>query len=180
MADLAALHSAGARARFVAARARLGTTNEERDKIDTVWNVEKIMEVLPHRYPMLLVDRIVKLEPMKSSVGIKCVTMNEAFFQGHFPGLPVMPGVLIVEAMAQVGACMVLASEEHRGKVPLFGAIDSVKFRKPVVPGDCLLIETEVLWFRSDVGRIKCRALVDDKEVCIAEVTCKLFRKERA
>lgn len=147
---------------------------------DTVWNIEKIMEILPHRYPMLLIDRILELEPMKRCVGVKCVTMNEHFFQGHFPGLPVMPGVLIVESMAQVGACMVLAAEDHLGKVPLFGAIDGVKFRKPVVPGDRMIIDTEVIWFRSDVGRIRGRAMVDDKEVCIAEVTCKLFPKERA
>lgn len=127
---------------------------------------------------MLLVDRILEIEPMVRCVGIKCVTMNEGFFEGHFPGKPVMPGVLILEAMAQVGACMVLADEEQKGKIPLFGAIDGVKFRKPVVPGDVLRLESEVIWFRSGAGKIRGRAFVEDKEVCCAEVTCKLIPRE--
>lgn len=144
-----------------------------------MWNVEKIMEILPHRYPMLLVDRILEIEPLKRSVGIKNVTINEAFFVGHYPGMPVMPGVLIIESMAQVGACMVLTAEGQEGKVPLIAGIDGVKFRRPVVPGDQLYIEAEVVWFRAGMGKIKCRASVDGNLAAECEVSCKLVEGER-
>lgn len=137
------------------------------------------MEMLPHRYPMLLVDRILELEPLKRSVGIKNVTINEAFFVGHYEGMPVMPGVLIVESMAQIGACMVLAAPEMEGRVPLIANIDGVKFKRPVVPGDQLLVEAEVVWFRAGMGKIKCRATVDGHEVAVCEVACKLIPRER-
>jgi len=136
------------------------------------------MQYLPHRYPMLLVDRIVELEPMKRVVGLKNVSMNEAFFQGHYPGLPVMPGVLIIEAMAQAGACMILGDEACKGLFPFIGAIDDVKFRKPVVPGDQLITHCDLLWFRNQIGRIKAEGRVNDELVASMELTFKLLRFE--
>jgi beta-hydroxyacyl-ACP dehydratase FabZ len=134
------------------------------------------MEYLPHRYPMLLVDRILSLEPMVRCVGLKNVTMNEAFFQGHYPGLPIMPGVLIVEAMAQAGACMVLGDEKNKGFVPMIGAVDNVRFRKPVVPGDQLISKTELKWFRSNMGCIEAVGEVDGEAVAEMKLTFKLVR----
>ncbi len=139
-------------------------------------NVTEIMKHLPHRYPMLLVDRIVEFEPGKRCVGLKNVTMNEAFFQGHYPGLPIMPGVLIIEAIAQAGAVILLSEERFAGLVPVIGAIDAVKFRRPVVPGDQLLSEVELMWFKSGVGRIKGTARVDGEVAASIELTFKLSR----
>ena len=112
----------------------------------------EIQEIIPHRYPMLLVDRILELEPMKRAVGIKNVTINEHFFQGHFPDHPVMPGVLILEAMAQVGGVAMLHPEENRGKLAFFAGMDRVKFRKPVVPGDQLGMVAEIIKIRGGMG----------------------------
>lgn len=134
------------------------------------------MEYLPHRYPMLLVDRILELEPMKKSVGLKCVTMNEMFFQGHFPGMPVMPGVLIIEAMGQAGACMVLGAPEHKGFVPMIAAVDSVKLRRPIVPGDVLISRCEMLRFGGAIGKIKAEGFVGEELVASMELTFKLVR----
>jgi 3-hydroxyacyl-[acyl-carrier-protein] dehydratase len=143
-----------------------------------VWNVEKIMQYLPHRYPVLLVDRIIELEPMKRSVGLKNVTINEGFFQGHYPGLPVMPGVLIIEAMAQTGACMILGDESCKGFFPFIGAIDDVRFRRPVVPGDTLITHCDLLWFRNQIGRIKAECKVGEEAVASMELTFKLLKME--
>ena len=129
-----------------------------------------IMKILPHRYPFLLVDRVIAMEEGKRAVGIKNVTMNEDFFQGHFPGRPVMPGVLIVEAMAQVGGVLMLSPQENRGKLAFFMAANEVKFRKPVVPGDQLVIEVEVGKIRSKTGQVKTKALVDGEVVAEAEL----------
>jgi len=135
-----------------------------------VLEIEAIREILPHRYPFLMVDRILELEPGKRAVGIKNVTVNEPFFQGHFPQRAIMPGVLIIEAMAQVGGIMILSVEEHRGKLAYLGTVDRVKFRHPVVPGDTLYMETELLRIRGNMGRVRCAARVGDQSVAEAEI----------
>ena len=134
--------------------------------------VTDIMEILPHRYPMLLVDRIIELEPMKYAIGIKNATFDEQFFQGHFPGKPVMPGVLIAEAMAQVGGVALLYPEENRGKVAVFAKIDNVRFRKQVVPGDQVVTTAEVTKImRGTMGIIHCEGKVDGKVACECDCT---------
>ncbi|MEG6585077.1 3-hydroxyacyl-ACP dehydratase FabZ [Dendrosporobacter sp. 1207_IL3150] len=130
----------------------------------------EIQKIIPHRYPFLLVDRIIELEPMKRAVGIKNVTITEPFFQGHFPGQPVMPGVLILEAMAQVGAVTALYPAENRGKVAFFASIDRVKFRKPVVPGDQLKMVAELVKVRGGMGKLWCEAFVDGQLVAEGEL----------
>jgi UDP-3-O-[3-hydroxymyristoyl] N-acetylglucosamine deacetylase / 3-hydroxyacyl-[acyl-carrier-protein] dehydratase len=142
------------------------TQSEER-----VLEIEDIMRILPHRYPFLLVDRIVEIEEKKRIVGIKNVTINEPFFQGHFPGHPIMPGVLIVEAMAQVGGVLLLGTvEDPERMVVYFMSIDNIKFRKPVRPGDQLRFEVEIVQLRAKVCRIKGVAKVDGAVVCEAEM----------
>jgi 3-hydroxyacyl-[acyl-carrier-protein] dehydratase len=130
----------------------------------------EIRDLIPHRYPFLLVDRIEEVEPGVRAVGIKSVTQNEPFFQGHFPDYPVMPGVLIVEAMAQVGAVGVMSLEEYRGKLALFAGIDGVRFRRQVVPGDVLTMEVEIERLKGKIGRGKGRAMVGGERVCEAEL----------
>jgi len=129
----------------------------------------EIQNVIPHRYPFLLVDRIIEIEPMKRAVGIKNVSINEQFFQGHFPGHPVMPGVLILEAMAQVGGVAMLYPEENRGKLAFFAGMDRVKFRKPVVPGDQLRMVAEIIKVRSGMGKLWVQSFVDDQLVAEGE-----------
>ncbi|MBP2664876.1 MAG: fabZ [Firmicutes bacterium] len=129
----------------------------------------EIQAIIPHRYPMLLVDRIIELEPMKRAVGIKSVTINEQFFAGHFPQKPVMPGVLILEAMAQVGGVAMLYPEENRGKLAVFAGMERVKFRKPVTPGDQLRMVAEVLKLRGSIGKLWAQAFVDGQIVAEAE-----------
>ena len=137
----------------------------------SVYGIEDIMKVLPHRYPFLLVDRIIELESNKRVVGIKNVTINEPFFQGHFPGHPIMPGVLIVEAMAQVGGMLLLGSvPEPDNKVVYFMSLDNVKFRKPVRPGDQLRFELETTQVRGLVCRMHGIARVDGDVVCEADM----------
>ncbi len=138
--------------------------------------LRELLLVLPHRYPMLLVDRIVEYEQGKRIRGYKNVTYNEPFFVGHYPEMPIMPGVLILESMAQVGACMVLADPAYRGRTPLVVGFDKVKFRRPVVPGDCLMTDVESQWFRNDVGSIKAVASVDGNLTCEAEIAFKLLK----
>ena len=133
-------------------------------------STEEIMKILPHRYPFLLVDKIVYLDAGKKATGIKSVTMNEHFFQGHFPNRPIMPGVLIVEAMAQVGGVLMLACQEHRGKLAYFMAANNIKFRKTVVPGDQLVIEVVSGKIRSKTGTVLGKASVDGKVVAEAEL----------
>ena len=119
-------------------------------------NVEEIMEILPHRYPMLLVDKIIEMVPMKYAIGVKCVTMNEPFFQGHFPGHPVMPGALICEAMAQVGGVALQYPEENRGLIPMFTGMDHVRFRSPVLPGDQLVTKAVIKKIIGRMGKVHC------------------------
>lgn len=133
-------------------------------------NIQQIKEIIPHRYPFLLVDRITELEPGQSAKGHKCVSANEEFFNGHFPQKPVMPGVLIIEALAQVGAVALLSEEENRGKIALFGGIKKARFKKQVVPGDVLQLECTLTERRGPVGFGKAIARVDGQVAATAEL----------
>ena len=142
--------------------------------------INDIMKILPHRYPMLLVDRVVEIDEGKRIVGIKNVTANEQFFQGHFPGAPVMPGVLIVEAMAQCSAVLILRGIPDRDeKLFLFGGVDKARFRRPVVPGDQLRMECEVLQRRSNTIKVKGTATVDGNVVAEAEMLSIMVERPR-
>lgn len=136
-------------------------------------DIGQIMDFLPHRYPFLLIDRVIGFERAKRIVAIKNVTINEPFFNGHFPGYPIMPGVLVVEAMAQAG-CILLLSEvaDRESKLVVFTGIEEAKFRRPVTPGDQLRIEVDVLSFRPRRGRMEGKAYVDGKLACEATLTC--------
>jgi 3-hydroxyacyl-[acyl-carrier-protein] dehydratase len=131
---------------------------------------DELQQILPHRYPFLLVDRIEEMAPGEHVVGIKNVTVNEPYFQGHFPGKPVMPGVLIIEAMAQVGAVAILSLPEYQGKIALFAGIDKARFRRQVVPGDQLRIEVKLLKLRGAVGKSEAKAFVGEHLVAEAEL----------
>lgn len=133
--------------------------------------VKEIMEIIPHRQPFLLLDTVEELIPGQRAVAKKCVTYNEPFFQGHFPGEPVMPGVLIIEALAQAGAVAILSKEENRGKTAYFAAIDSAKFKKKVIPGDVLILETEIIKSKGPMGIGKATATVDGKLAVTAQLT---------
>lgn len=133
-------------------------------------DISTILKILPHRYPFLLVDRVIAMEEGKRAIGIKNVTINDHFFEGHFPGKPVMPGVLIVEAMAQVGGVLMLSPTEHRGKLAFFMAANNVKFRKPVIPGDQLKIEVIAGKIRSRTGQVTTKAYVDEELAAEAEL----------
>jgi len=139
--------------------------------METVLDTRAIQELLPHRYPFLLVDRIIELVPRERIVGIKQVTIGEQFFQGHFPGAPVMPGVLIVEALAQVGAILALREIERREeKLVLFSGIERARFRQPVVPGDTLTLEVTALRIGSRIQRMRGEAKVEGRVVAEAEI----------
>ena len=135
-------------------------------------DIREIMNYLPHRYPFLLVDRIVELVPGQKVTGLKNVTINEPFFQGHFPGTPIMPGVLILEAMAQAGGVLAIASlpDKEQGSLMYFMGLDQVKFRKPVVPGDQLILELEVLKQRAKIMKLAGTAKVDEQVVAEAQL----------
>jgi len=140
-----------------------------------VLGIEEIMKTLPHRYPFLLVDRILEMEEKKRIVGLKNVTINEPFFQGHFPGHPIMPGVLIIEAMAQVGGILLMGQiEGYESKVVYFMSLDNVKFRRPVLPGDQLRCELEMLQNRGRTCRMKGVAYVDGNVVAEAEMMARV------
>ncbi len=132
---------------------------------------KEIMDIIPHRHPFLLVDKIEELEPGKRAVGYKSVTFNEPYFAGHFPGEPVMPGVLQIEACAQVGAVAILAMEENKGKTAYFGGINNARFRQKVVPGDVLKLECEIIKQKGPLGVGNATASVDGKVVLTAELT---------
>ena len=143
-----------------------------------VLEIEEIMKILPHRPPMLLVDRILEIDPFHSATGIKNVTMNEPFFVGHFPSCPIMPGVLVLEAMAQVGGVAMLYPDEHRGKIALFGGMDNIKFKKPIVPGDSLITKAEISKVRGEFGVLHADGFVDEKLVAQADFKFALKKSE--
>ncbi|MDI3509093.1 MAG: 3-hydroxyacyl-[acyl-carrier-protein] dehydratase [Clostridiales bacterium] len=141
-------------------------------------DIREIQNILPHRYPFLLVDRILEVEEGKRAVGIKNVTVNEPFFQGHFPGNPIMPGVLILEAMAQVGAVAVLNLEQNKNKLAMFAGIDKARFKRPVVPGDQLRMEVELVKVKGSIGKGKGSAYVGDELAAEAELMFVLTDKQ--
>ena len=133
-------------------------------------NSDQIREIIPHRYPFLLVDRVLEMEPGKSCKAIKNVSANEGQFQGHFPQEHVMPGVLIVEALAQAGALIILSMDEHKGKIAYFAGIDKCKFKQKVIPGDQLLLEVEITKQKGPIGIGTATATVDGKVACVAQL----------
>jgi len=158
------------------------TTNTElTDAANTMLRIGELLNLLPHRYPMLLLDRVTEIVRAKRIVAIKNVTINEPFFAGHFPGYPIMPGVLIVESMAQAGAALLFTEVTERdNKLLVFTGIERARFRRPVTPGDQLRIEVDVLAFRGTAGRLQGKAYVDGKLACEAIVTCRLLARGAA
>lgn len=144
------------------------------------FDIQKIMDYLPHRYPFLLVDRVLSLEPGKSVTALKNVTINEPFFQGHFPGTPIMPGVLIIEALGQAGGILAFSSRpaEKPGSIIYFTGIDKVRFRKPVIPGDQMIMSLEILKERTKVMKVAGKVMVEDKLVAQAELMAAFGEKE--
>lgn len=142
---------------------------------ETILDINQIMEILPHRYPMLLIDRVIEMERKKRIVALKNVSINEPYFVGHFPGYPIMPGVLIAEAIAQTGATLVLIEvPDRRNRVMLFTGIERAKFRRPVLPGDQLRIEVDVIVWRETAVKMQGNAYVDGKLACEAIAMCQL------
>ena len=143
-------------------------------------DINQIMAILPHRFPFLLIDRVVEITPKQRIVALKNVSINEPFFQGHFPGFPIMPGVLVVEAMAQAGAIIIMAElPDREKKLVVFTGIERAKFRRPVTPGDQLRIEVDVLAFKSRLGRMEAKAFVEGKLACQATLTCQIVPRAR-
>ena len=142
-------------------------------------DVEQIRNILPHRYPFLLVDRILELVPGKRARGYKNVTINEEFFEGHFPGHAVMPGVLVCEAMAQVGGVLLLSMTGNEGKLAYFGGMDKVRFRKPVLPGDVLVTDVEMIATKGNIGKIRATAHVGDDVAAEGEFIFALVDRDR-
>jgi 3-hydroxyacyl-[acyl-carrier-protein] dehydratase len=146
-----------------------------------ILDVNEIQRILPHRYPFLMVDAIVEMERLKRVVGIKNVTINESYFQGHFPGRPIMPGVLIIESMAQTGGLLLLQEVPDReNKLLYFVAVDGARFRRPVIPGDQLKVEMTVVSWRGDFCKLDGRATVDGKLAAEATLMCKMIDREQA
>ncbi|HEY4002627.1 MAG TPA: 3-hydroxyacyl-ACP dehydratase FabZ [Candidatus Xenobia bacterium] len=146
----------------------------------TGFDVREIQKILPHRYPFLLVDRMLSIENGVRGQGIKNVTINEPFFQGHYPGKPIMPGVMIVEALAQVGAIVLMNGQREKRLTPYLAGIDTLRFRRPVVPGDQLLLEVELTVSRGDVGKMKTKATVDGQVVVQGEMMFALKEEKDA
>lgn len=145
----------------------------------TTLDINEIQQILPHRYPFLLIDRVVELERMKRIVAIKNITVNEPYFQGHFPGMPIMPGVLMVEAIAQAGGALLLTEVDDRhNKLMVFTGIERARFRRPVTPGDQLRIEVTVLAWRRTAVRMQGKVYVGEKLVCEAVVSCQLVGRK--
>ncbi|HEY1904035.1 MAG TPA: 3-hydroxyacyl-ACP dehydratase FabZ [Terracidiphilus sp.] len=143
------------------------------------FDIQEILGFLPHRYPFLLIDRVVEFERLKRVVALKNVSINEPHFQGHFPGAPIMPGVLVIEAMAQAGAILMLSElPDREKKLAVFTGIDNAKFRRQVVPGDQLRIEVDVLSFRTRAGRMAGKAYVDGRMTCEATLTCMIVPRD--
>ncbi len=136
-----------------------------------IYTAQEIMDIIPHRYPFLLIDTIEELEEGVRALGKKCVSVNEPYFQGHFPGNPVMPGVLILEALAQVGAVAILSRPEWKGKTAYFAGIEKAKFRSKVFPGDVLMLETEIIKTKGPIGVGRAKAYVNGKTAAEAELT---------
>jgi 3-hydroxyacyl-[acyl-carrier-protein] dehydratase len=141
-------------------------------------DINQIKEIIPHRYPFLLVDKMLEVVEGKHAVGIKNVTANEQYFVGHFPDYPVMPGVLIVEALAQVGAVAMLSKEENKGRLAFFTGIDNCRFKKQVKPGDQLRLEVEIIRVKGPIGKGKGTATIDGELVCEAEIMFALGEKK--
>ena len=148
--------------------------------MEKTFNIQKIMNLLPHRYPFIMIDRILELVPGEKVVALKNVTINEPFFQGHFPGSPIMPGVLMIEAMGQAGAVLAAESlaEKERGSLIYFMGMNKVKFRKPVVPGDQIIFELKFLKQRAKVFKMSGMAFVDEKLVAEAELMASFGEKQ--
>lgn len=157
------------------------TGNQGTSAANTTLDVMGIMEILPHRYPFLLIDRVVEIEPKKRIVTLKNVTVNEPFFQGHFPDYPIMPGVLMIEAIAQSGGALLLTEfPDRHEKLVLFTGIENARFRRPIVPGDQARIEVEVLNWRSRAVRMQGNVYVDGKLACESIVMCQIAPRRRA
>jgi 3-hydroxyacyl-[acyl-carrier-protein] dehydratase len=156
------------------------STTEAPAGVKTTLDINQIQRILPHRYPFLLIDRVIDLERKQRIVALKSVSINEPFFAGHFPNMPIMPGVLIVEAIAQAGGALLLTEVEDRDdKLMVFTGIERARFRRPVMPGDQLRIEVEVKAWRGTAVRMEGRAFVADKRVAEATVTCQLVPRSR-
>ena len=161
----------------------MNTTHPETEasaEAKTTLDINEIQRILPHRYPFLLIDRVIDMTRRERIVAVKNVTINEPFFQGHFPNLPIMPGVLIVEAIAQAGGALLLTEVEDRDqKLMVFTGIERARFRRPVLPGDQVRIEVDVKSWRMNAVRMEGKAFVGDKRVAEATVTCQLIARDR-
>jgi len=145
---------------------------------ENILDINRILKLLPHRYPILLVDRVLELDPRVRIKALKNVSVNEPFYQGHFPEYPVMPGVLILEALAQASALLAFSEEKDEDSLYFFAGIDNARFKKPVIPGDQLILNAEVERYKSGIWKFKAFAMVGEDIVCQADLLCALRKKE--